>query len=138
MITAGPSLVWDIDLKDLRTRFPNASLIGDEQTELVNFLRKKFEFEIPKDQRKYSRINIHLECETGTDENLDVSLGGEFGETLGLKSYPVVMKPTPEGKVMNCTIGVESGLLSFYPKLTRLHDSTQDSVSFKVRIKYMN
>lgn len=138
MITAGPSLVWDIDLKDLRTRFPNAALIGEEQTELVNFLRKKFEYELPEDQRKYSRINIHLECAVGADENLDLSLGGEFGEAHGLKNYPVSMKATPEGKVVNCTIGIESGLLSFYPKLSRLHDSTQDAVSFKVRIKYMN
>lgn len=138
MITAGPSLVWDIDLKDLRKRFPNASELSDEQTELGEFLRKKFEFEIPKAQRKYSRINIHLECETGADEHLDLSLGGEFGETLGLKNYPVAMKTTPEGKVVNCTVGIAGGLLSFYPKLSRIHDSSQDSVSFKVRIKYMN
>jgi hypothetical protein len=139
MITAGTSVVWDIDLKDLRNRFPEAALSGDEQSELVNFLRKKFEVEIPEDQRDYSRMNIHLECETGADENLDFALGGEYVEAnKRLKTYPVTMKAQSGGKAASCTIGVEPGLLSFYPKLSRLHDSTQEKVTFKVRVKYMS
>jgi hypothetical protein len=139
MITAVPSFVWHIDLKELRARFPNAAFSSDEQTELTEFLRKEFEFELPAGQRQYSRMNIHLECEAGADDKLDFTIGGEFGETnKHLKNYPVPLKAQAGGKEVSGTIGVGPGLVSFYPKISRLHDSVQDSISFKVRVKYMS
>lgn len=139
MIKAEPGFTWDINLKELRAKFPDPVLTGDEQTELMSIFRKNFEFEIPKDHKKYSRMNIHLECAAGTDEGIDLSLGGEFSEeSMKRKNYPVAMAVTAGGKTASCTIGVEPGLVSFYPKIARLHDSVQDRVSFKVRVKYMH
>lgn len=138
MITAGPRFTWEIDLKELRKRFPNEMMGGDEQTELISLLKKNFEFEIPKAERKYSRMNISLQCAKGSDTGVDLQIGGEFGGVEAKRrAYPVSMIETSAGEFANCTIGVEPGLESFYPKIAHLQDTTQDKVVFKGRVTYM-
>lgn len=137
MITAGPRFTWEIDLQDLRKRFPNEILGGDEQTELISLLKKNYGLEVPPSEKEYSRINIHLQCVKGADSGVELQIGGEFaGIDAKRRSYPVSMIET-SGDNANCTIGVEPGLESFYPKIAHLHDTTQDKVVFTGRVTYM-
>lgn len=138
MTTAGPRFTWEIDLQDLRKRFPDEFLVGEGQTELISLLKKNFEFEIPVAERNYSRMNIHLQCTKGADAGVDLQIGGEFaGIDSARRAYPVSMIETGAGELANCTIGVERGLESFYPKIAHLHDTKQDKVVFKGRVTYM-
>lgn len=138
MTTTGTRFTWEIDLQDLRKRFPNEFMGGDEQTEFISLLKKNFGFEIPEADRRYSRLNIHLQCATDTDPGIDLQIGGEFGGVESrLKSYPVSMTPNSGGEFINCTIGVEPGLENFYPKFAHLHNTKQDKVVFKGRVTYM-